>query len=55
VAVADGEDGCSVAALEEGIPVTLVEVTENESEDTVDVPRENVGSGVEEAGGKLVA
>lgn len=53
--VADGEDDCSVAALEEGIPTTLVEVTDDRTEETAEVPREIVGNGMEEAEGELVA
>ena len=55
VAVANGEDDCSVTALEEGITTTLVEVTGDDPDDTAEVPRENVGNGLEEAEGKLVA
>jgi hypothetical protein len=55
VAVTDGEDNCSVAALEDGIPTTLVEVTDDRTEETAEVPRENVGNSLEEAEGKLVA
>lgn len=44
-----------VAALEEGIPTTLVEVTDDRTEETAEVPREIVGNGMEEAEGELVA
>ena len=43
-----------VAALEEGIPTTLVEVTDDRTEETAEVPREIVGNGMEEAEGELV-
>ena len=44
-----------VAALEEGIPTTLVEVTDDRTEETAEVPREIVGNGMEEAEGEPVA
>ena len=55
VAVTDGEDDCSVAALEDGIPTTVVDVTEDKTEEAAEVPREDVGNGFEEAEGGLVA
>ena len=44
-----------VAALEEGIPTTLVKVADDRTEETAEVPREIVGNGMEEAEGELVA